>query len=178
MLKPTIIISSIILMLATYIHGNPRNLPENSLSSMVTFIKPAASAMRRLNPLKLFFTVAHTPTQSPHYSVEWNFPLLKTMFLESKHVSNDDKELFRMKFGNADSDYVNWSPEKHDELERFTEKYLNVYKSPDSFLPFLDCQALTYAMTDEMLHDLQPIMSDEKRSKVRAKAVERLCDSE
>lgn len=178
MLKSTTIVFSILFSLVTFIYGSPHKIHESQSSSSVTFIKPKANVMRRLNPLKLLFTVVHTPDQEPHYSVEWNLSLLKTMLLESPHVSNDDKQLFIMKFSNADNDYANWSAEQHDQLERFTENYFNIYKSPESFLPFIDCQALTYAITDEMLNDLQPAINDEKRSKVRAKAVERLCDSE
>ncbi|CAF1393327.1 unnamed protein product [Rotaria sordida] len=178
MLKSTIMVSLVLYFFVTYIHGNPISIHENSSSPTTIFIKPKANVMRRLNPLKLFFTVAYTPTQEPPYSIEWNLSLLKTMLLESNHVSNDDKELFLMKFSNIENDYADWSFEKHDELERFTEKYFNLYKSPDLFLPFRDCSALTYALTEEMLNDLQLNVNDEKRSKIRAKAVQRLCDSE
>jgi hypothetical protein len=178
MLKSAIIISSILFFLATLIDGNSHYRQEQLSSSAVTFIKPKASLMRRLNPLKLFFTVAHTPGQNPHYSIEWNLPFLKTMLLESTHVNDDDKALFLMKFSNTENDYEQWSPEQHDQLERFTEKYLNIYQPAESFLPFLDCPAVTYAITDEMLNDLQSNISDHKRSQIRAKAVERLCESE
>jgi hypothetical protein len=100
------------------------------------------------------------------------------MLLESTKVSDDDKTLFLMKFSNIENDYPQWTQEQHDQLERFTEKYFNLFKSPESFLPFIDCPALTYAITDEMLSDLHVKIDEEKRSKVRAKAVERLCDSE
>jgi len=178
MLKSVIIIPSLLFFLVILIHGNPHYNNEQSSSPMVTFIKPNTNKMRRINPLKLFFTVVHTPTKSPHYSIEWNLPFLKTMLLESTHVSDDDKASFLMKFSNIINDYGDWSEEQHDELERFTEKYFNLYQSPNSFLPFLDCPALTYAITDEMLNDLHPSIDEEKRSKIRAKAVERLCDSE
>jgi len=178
MLKSVIIIPSLLFFLVVSIHGNPLNLDEQSSSSKVTFIKPNASIMRRLNPLKLFFTVVYKPAQSPHYSIEWNLPFLKTMLLESTQVSDDDKALFLMKFSNTENDYAEWSEEQHDQLERFTEKYFNLFKSPNTFLPFIDCPALTYAITDEMLNDFQPNIDEQKRSKIRAKAVERLCDSE
>ncbi|CAF4510474.1 unnamed protein product [Rotaria sp. Silwood2] len=178
MLKSTIIISFILFIFFSYIDGNPHNIHENSPSSTTIFIKPKRNIMRHLNPLKLFFTVAYTPTQDPHYSIEWNLSLLKTMLLESKHVSNDDKALFLTKFSNIDNDYANWSLEKHNELERFTEKYFNIYNSPNSFLPFIDCHALTYAITDEMLNDLPLSITDEKRSKIRAKAGVGSCDPE
>jgi hypothetical protein len=176
MLKSVIIIPSLLFFLVILIHGNPHYNNEQSSSPMVTFIKPNTNKMRRINPLKLFFTVVHKPTQSPHYSIEWNLPFLKTMLLESTHVNDDDKTLFLMKFSNIEGDYPEWSEEQHDQLERFTEKFFNLYQSPDSFLPFIDCPALTYAITDEMLNGLHPLIDEEKRSKVRAKAVERLCD--
>jgi hypothetical protein len=169
---------TIILFLVILIHGNPVHLHQQSSTPLVTFIKPNGSTMRRLNPLKLFFTVAHRPAQSPHYSIEWNLSFLRTMLLESTKVSDDDKTLFLMKFSNIENDYPQWTQEQHDQLERFTEKYFNLFKSPESFLPFIDCPALTYAITDEMLSDLHVKIDEEKRSKVRAKAVERLCDSE
>jgi len=134
--------------------------------------------MRRLNPLKLLFTVVHTPDKIPHYSVEWNLSLLKTMLLESSQVSDDDKALFVSEFSNDENDYTQWSPEKHDQLERFTEKYFNPYKLADSFLPFIDCPAFTYALTDEMLSDLQPNVDPRRRADIRAKAVARLCEQE
>jgi len=178
MLKSVIIIPSILFVLVMLIHGNSLHSHGQLPSPAVTFIKPNASLLRRVNPLKLFFTVVHTPEQTPHYSIEWNLPFLKNILLESTHVSDDDKTLFLMKFSNIENDYAEWTPERHDELERFTEKYLNLYKSSDSFLPFIDCPALTYAIMDEILDGLQPNIDEEKRSKIRAKAVERLCDSE
>ena len=170
MVKPIILISSILFFLITLIHGNPHQFHEQLPSPPATFIKPKASMIRRLNPLKLLFTVAHTPEQNPHYSVEWNLPFLKTMLLESTHVSDDDKTLFLIKFSNVKNDYAKWSEEQHDELERFTEKYFNVYQSPESFLPFLDCPALTYAITDEMLNNLQPKIDEEKTFKSSSKS--------
>ena len=134
--------------------------------------------MRRLNPLKLLFTVAYVPESNPQYSVEWNLAVLKTMFMESSHVSDEDKALFMMEFANTENDYADWSAEKRERLERLTEKYLNLYKSPDTFLPFVDCSALTYALTDEMINDIQPNIDERKRAEVRAKAVGRLCDME
>jgi hypothetical protein len=178
MLKSVIIVPSLLFFLVTSIYGNPFHPHEQPSSPPVTFIKPSASTMRRINPLKLFFTVVHRPTQNPHYSIEWNLPFLRTMLLESTQVSDDDKTLFLLKFNNAENDYADWSQEEHDQLERFTEKYFNLFKSPDSFLPFLDCRALTYAITDEMINDLHPHIDEQKRSKIRAKAVERLCDTE
>jgi hypothetical protein len=162
---------SLLFFLVTLIYGNP-TIPT------VTFIKPNANTMRRLNPLKLFFTVVHKPAQQPDYSIEWNLSFLRTMLLESTHVSDDDKTLFLMKFSNIENDYPEWTQEQHDQLERFTEKYFNLFKSPDLFLPFIDCPALTYAITDEWLNDLHPKIDEEKRSLVRAKAVQHLCESE
>lgn len=134
--------------------------------------------MRRLNPLKLLFSVAHTPNSDRPYSVEWNFPVLKTMLLESTHVTDEDKALFISEFGNFANDYDEWSQEKHDQLERFTEKFLNPYRSVENFLPLADCQAFTYALTDEMLSDLQPGVSEHKRAEIRAKTVKRLCEED
>ncbi|CAF1326730.1 unnamed protein product [Adineta steineri] len=178
MLKSIIFILSILSFLILFIQANPHNLHEQLSPSTAVFIKPKANILRRLNPLKLLFTVAYTPTQIPHYKIEWNLPFLKTMLLESTHVTNDDKDLFSEKFINTENDYANWTPEQHNELERFTEKYFNMYQSPDLFLPFIDCPALTYAITDEMLNDVHPNINEEKRTKVRKQAVERLCDFE
>lgn len=171
-------ILSLLFFLVTLSFGNPLYPDEQVSTPAVQFLKPNASKMRRINPLKLFFTVVYKPNQNPHYSIDWNLPFLKTMLLESTHVSDDDKTLFLMKFSNIENDYANWSEEQQDQLERFTEKYFNLYESPNSFLPFLDCPALTYAITDEMLNDLHPKIDERKRAKVRAKAVERLCDSD
>ena len=178
MIKSVIIIPSLLFFFVVSIYGNPTNPNEQSSSPKVKFIKTNPTTMRRINPLKLFFSVVYKPTQTPNYSVEWNLPFLRTMLLESTHVSDDDKTLFLMKFSNIENDYPEWSEEHHDQLERFTEKYFNLFKSPDSFLPFIDCPALTYAITDEMLNAVHANINEEKRSKVRAKAVERLCDSE
>ena len=190
MLKPTLILSFLLAFLVTLNHGNPHKLPENSPSSSSSslsssssaaatlFLKPKANIMRRLNPLKLLFTVAYVPDRDPQYSVEWNLALLKTMFMESAHVTDEDKALFMMEFSNPENDYADWSAEKHDQLERLTERYFNLYKSPETFLPFIDCSALTYALTDEMINDLQPNVDDRKRAEIRAKAVGRLCDME
>ena len=145
-------------------------------SAEVTFIKPKVQVMRRVNPLKLLFNVVYNPNQTPQYALDWNLSFLRTMLLESTFVTDEDKTLFLMKFSNIENDYPQWSQEHHDQLERFTEKYFNLYASPDTFLPFLHCQVLTYAITDEMLNDLHTKIDDEKRSKIRAKAVERLCD--
>ncbi|CAF4932217.1 unnamed protein product, partial [Rotaria sp. Silwood1] len=82
MLKITIIISFILFIFITYIYGNPHNMNENLSTLKTTFIKPKTNILRRLNPLKLFFTVAYIPTQYPHYTIEWNLPFLKTMLLE------------------------------------------------------------------------------------------------
>lgn len=100
------------------------------------------------------------------------------MFMESSHVSDEDKALFMMEFANTENDYADWSDEKRERLERLTEKYFNLYKSPDTFLPFVDCSALTYALTDEMINDIQPNVDERKRAEIRAKAVGRLCDME
>lgn len=158
---------------------SPYESGENSsLTSTVTFLKPKVNAMRRLNPLKVLFTVAHVPNRQPEYSVEWNLDVLKTMLLESNFVSDEDKALFIRKFSNHLNDYADWSAEKHYELERFTEKYFNLYKSPDKFLPFLDCRALSYALMDEMINDAQPNIDEKLRAGIRASAAERLCDVE
>jgi hypothetical protein len=176
MLKSIIIIEFLFFFFVTLNNGKPHALDEQSSSSTAEFLKPKANIMRRLNPLKLLFTVAYIPDKDPQYSVEWNFPLLKTMLLESSYVTDEDKALFIMEFSNQLKDYAHWSEEKHNQLERFTEKYFNVYKSPDTFLPFIDCSALTYALTDEMINDLQPNIDERKRADIRAKAVDRLCD--
>jgi hypothetical protein len=179
MLKSVLLISLLLCsLIVSSIYGNPFHLDEQSSSSSVTFIKSDPNKIRRINPLKLFFTIVHNPTQSPHYSIEWNLPFLKVMLLESTQVSDDDKTLFLMNFSNIENDYPQWSEEQHNQLERFTEKYFNVFSSPDSFLPFIDCPALTYAITDEMLNVLQPNSDEEKRSKVRTTAIQRLCNSE
>jgi hypothetical protein len=176
MLKSIIIIEFLLFFFVTLNNGKPHQHEDESSSSKVVFIKPKANIMRRLNPLKLLFNVAYVPEKYPQYSVEWNFPLLKNMLLESSYVTDEDKELFMSEFSNQLNDYAHWSDEKHNQLERFTEKYFNVYKSPDTFLPFTDCSALTYALTDEMINDLQPNMDERKRAEIRAKAVGRLCD--
>ncbi len=176
MVKSIIIIEFLLIFFVTLNNGKPHKLYEQSSSSTAVFLKPKANIMRRLNPLKLLFTVAYVPENNPHYYVEWNFPLLKTMLLESSYVTDEDKALFITEFSNQLNDYAHWSEEKRNQLERFTEKYFNVYKSPDAFLPFIDCSALTYALTDEMINDLQPNIDERKRADIRAKAVGRLCD--
>jgi hypothetical protein len=173
--KSMIIIQFMLIFLVTLNNGKPHKLVEQTSSPTATFIKPKASIMRRLNPLKLLFSVAHVPHQSPEYSVEWNLSLIKTMLLESSYVTDEDKALFITEFSNL-NDYADWPAEKHYELERFTEKYFNIYKSPNTFLPFIDCPALTYALTDEMINDLHPKIDERKRAEIRAKAVDRLCD--
>jgi len=177
MTKSMIIIELLLICYITLNSGKPHNLDEQTTTRTVTFIKPKANIMRRLNPLKLLFTVAHVPHSDQPYSVEWNFPLLQTMLLESSYVSDEDKITFVSEFVNQLNKYAEWSDEKRNELERFTENYFNLYKSPDTFLPFIDCSALTYALTDEMINDLQPHASEQKRAEIRAKAVSRLCDS-
>ena len=177
MLKPTLIIQLLLISFVTLNMGKSLNSDEQSTSSTAMFLKPKANIMRRLNPLKLLFTVAYIPEKSPSYSIEWNIPLLKTMFLESSYVSDEDKTLFLLEFNDQLDDYADWSAEKHDQLERFTEKYFNIYKSPDNFLPFVDCSALTYALTDEMINDLQPNIAERKRAEIRSKAIDRLCQS-
>ena len=162
----------------SFSEGIPHHLREQSSSPAATFLKPKAAILRRLNPLKVLFTVAHVPERDQPYSVEWNLAVLKTMLLESPHVTDEDKALFMQEFGQHIKDYAHWSADKHNELERFTEKYLNLYKSPDTFLPFIDCRALTNALTDEMINDLHPNIDDEKRAEARARSVERLCDAE
>ena len=134
--------------------------------------------MRRLNPLKLLFTVAHVPGRDPAYSVEWNLAVLKTMLLESSHVTDEDKALFMLEFGQHVNDYADWSADKHDQLERFTEKYFSLYKSPDTFLPFVDCAALTYALTDEVINDLYPHADEGKRNEARERSASHLCGAE
>ena len=173
--KSMIIIQFILIFLITFNNAKPHKPIKETSSPSAIFLKPKANIMRRLNPLKLLFNVAYVPERSPQYSVEWNLPLLKTMLLESSYVSDEDKAFFIMEFSNL-NDYADWSEDKHKDLERFTEKYFNIYKSPDTFLPFMDCPALTYALTDEMINDLQPKIPDQKRAEIRAKAAGRLCD--
>jgi hypothetical protein len=122
--------------------------------------------------------VVYVPKREQPYSIEWNLPLLKTMLLESSYVTDEDKALFVTEFSNHLTDYADWSTEKQYQLERFTEKYFNIYKAPNTFLPFMDCPALTYALTDEMINDLQPNIDQRRRAEIRAKAVRRLCESE
>lgn len=176
MLKSACLISLPLLsLIITLIHGNPFH----HSSSSATFLKPLPQQIRRINPMKFFFTVVHNPEQTPQYSLEWNLPFLKTMLLESAQVSEEDKMIFQMKFFNRQNEYADWSAEDREQLERFTEKYFNLYSSPDTFLPFLDCSALTYAITDEMLKVLHPNnLDEEKRSRARTRAVQRLCNSE
>ena len=174
--KSIIILEFLLIFFFTLNNAKPHNIEEQS--STVEFLKPKANIMRRLNPLKLLFTVAYVPSKNPPYSIEWNFPLLKTMLLESFFVTDEDKALFITEFSNQLADYADWSDEKHNQFERFTEKYFNLYKSPDTFLPFVDCSALTYALTDEMINDLQPNIAEYKRAEIRAKAVGRLCESD
>lgn len=186
MFKAMLLSAVLLIICVQFNHGNPHHqlhddsdISSSSLSSVqATFLKPKANIMRRLNPLKLLFTVAVVPGRNPPYSVEWNLALLKTILLESSHVSDEDKAFFMMEFSNYANDFADWSAEKHDQLERFTEKYFNLYKSPETFLPFIDCPALTYALTDEMINDLQPNVDERKRAEVRARAVNRLCDVE
>ena len=174
MLKPIRFISVLLLSLViTFIHGNSLYPP-----SSATILQPTPQQIRRMNPMKFFFTVIHNPSQTPAYSLEWNLPFLKTFLLESAYVSNEDKILFLTQFAHRANDYSDWSDEERYQLERLTERYFNLYTSPDSFLPFLDCQALTYAITDEMLSVLQPNTNNEKRLRARTKAVQRLCNSE
>lgn len=175
MIKSAFLLSLPLLsLIITFIHGNPFQQ-----HSSVTFLKPSPQHIRRINPMKFFFTVVHNPDQTPAYFLEWNLPFLKTMLLESTQVSDEDKIIFQMKFANRQDQYADWSTEDRDQLERFTEKYFNLYSSPDTFLPFLDCSALTYAITDEMLKVLHPTnLDEEKRSKARTRAVQRLCNSD
>ncbi|CAF2134831.1 unnamed protein product [Rotaria magnacalcarata] len=171
-----IIFQYILIFLVTLNSGKPQETEDAASSPTAIFIKPKAIIMRRLNPLKLLFNVAHIPETSS-YSVEWNFPLLKTILLESSYVTDEDKTLFIKEFINQVNDYANWSNEKHYELERFTEKYFNIYKSPDEFLPFNDCSALTYGLMNEMINDLQPNISERKRTEILERAAGRLCNS-
>ncbi|CAF3178536.1 unnamed protein product [Rotaria socialis] len=176
MFKSMIIFQYMLIFLVTLNSGEPHEIEDASSSPTAVFIKPKANIMRRLNPLKLLFNVAHI-LETSTYSVEWNFPLLKTMLLESSYVSDEDKALFIKEFVNQVNDYANWSNEKRYELERFTEKYFNIYKSSDEFLPFNDCSALTHGLMDEMINDLQPNISERKRTEIRERAAERLCNS-
>lgn len=176
MLKSLIIIQFMLICVVRQNHGKLEELEEPSSTPTVDFIKPKPNIMRRLNPLKVLFTVAHIPETSS-YSVEWNLPLLKTMLLESEHVTDEDKALFITQFSDQIDDYANWSEEKRYALERFTEKYFNLYKSPDVFLPFIDCTALTYALMDEMISGFRIAVDEQKRAKFRSQAVERLCNS-
>ncbi|CAF1272599.1 unnamed protein product [Didymodactylos carnosus] len=137
------------------------------------FIKPKVQTMRRLNPLKLLFVVVYSKLNQ-QYEVEWNLNILKTIIMESEYVTDDDRKYFMDNFSTANTDYQQWSPDKHDQLERFTEKYFNPYKSADLFLPFQDCQTFTYALTDEMLNELGH-KDTVKRYHIRQKAAERLC---
>jgi hypothetical protein len=162
--------------LVTFNECNPHDKLHSSTT--VSFLKPKANIMRRVNPLKLLFTVVHTPQGTPQYAVEWNLDVLKTILLESSHVTDEDKALFIMEFSNHEQDYAHWSEEKHDQLERLTEKYFNLYKSPETFLPFNDCPVLTYALMDEMINDLQPTADERKRTEIRARAATRLCNAE
>ncbi|CAF0994275.1 unnamed protein product [Adineta ricciae] len=172
-----ILIQFLLTSFVVLIDGKPSILDDQVTSSNAMFLKPKASIMRHLNPLKLLFTVAYVPDRNPQYSIEWNLPLLKTMLLESSFVTDEDKALFINDFSEQLSDYANWSDEKHYDLERFTEKYFNIYKSPDTFLPLVDCPALTHALTDAMIDDLQPNIEQSKRAAIRARAVERLCNA-
>ncbi|CAF0905270.1 unnamed protein product [Didymodactylos carnosus] len=154
---------------------NDRYLEQHSpTSSSDIFIKPKPQLMRRLNPLKLMFVVAYSKLNK-QYEVEWNLDVLKTIISESEQVTEDDKKYFMDNFSTANTDYQEWSSDKHDQLERFTEKYFNPYKSADFFLPFQDCKTFTYALTDEMLTEFGQ-MDEIKRSRVRQKAAKTLCD--
>lgn len=164
-----------LIFLVTLNVGTSQHIEEVS-STTAVFIKPKANVMRRLNPLKLLFSVAYIPKTSS-YSVEWNFPLLKTMLLESSYVTDEDKADFITEFSSHLDEYADWSEEKRTQLERFTEKYFNIYKSPDMFLPFLDCPVLSYALMDEMINDLRPNLDERKRAEIREKAASRLCNS-
>jgi hypothetical protein len=168
----------ILLSLTVSIDGNQASASQTTVSSLATFIKPNANIMRRLNPLKLLFNVVYQPAQTPSYSVEWNFSFLKTILLESTHVTDEDKQYFVETVADIEHNYGRWSVEQHEKFERFTEKYFNLYKSPASFLPMQDCSSFTFAVMDEILNDLQPNINQDKRSQVRAKAVERLCNVE
>lgn len=178
MLKSALLIELSLIMLIAVAHGKPRAPDAPSTSANAIFLASKANTMRHLNPLKLLFTVAYVPDRNPQYSVEWNLPLLKTMLLESAFVADDDKVKFISEFSEQLGDYANWSDEKRYQLERFTEKYFNIYKAPDTFLPFADCTALTYALSDEMINDLQPNIEPRKRAEIRARAVARLCESQ
>lgn len=174
MLKSIRFISVLLLSLViSFIHGNTFQ-PRSSAS----IVQTTPQQVRRINPMKFFFTIVHNPDQTPAYSLEWNLSFLKTFLLESTFVNNEDKILFLTQFSHRANDYSDWSDDERYQLERLTEKYFNLYASPDSFLPFLDCQALTYAITDETLKVLQPNTNDEKRFRARMKAVQRLCNSE
>ena len=175
MLKAVLLVSVVLFVFSLRIDADASRSPE---TSSATFLKPKANVMRRLNPLKLLFSVVHTPNRTPPYAVEWNFSFLKTMLTESSDVSEEDKQYFLENFGRAESEYARWTAEEHEALERFTEKYFNLYQSPDAFLPFRDCAALTYAITDEMLHDLQPNIPSHKRGQIRSRATQRLCDAD
>lgn len=163
----------------TYVIGlNGATSMENLDQPSVTYFKPKANVMRRLNALKLLFTVACVRDHQPYCSVEWNLPVLEKIIEKSSIVNDEDKSYFEKEFADYELDYPMWSQEKHDKLERFTEKYFNLYQSVDSFLPFLDCKALTYALTDEMINDMHQTLGAAKREEIRARAAKRLCDQE
>lgn len=131
--------------------------------------------MRYINPLKLFFNAVYMPDSTPSCSLEWNFDFLKSFILESSHVSESDKQFFLEHYSPLNPPYEEWTWNQHDQLERFTEKYFDLYKSPEQFLPFQDCPALSSAIVDQMLDDLQPNIPHRKRQLIRKHAAHRLC---
>lgn len=176
MFKSMIMLQCVLIFLVTLSHGKPHRVEDSSSSPTAVFIKPSASVMRRLNPLKLLFTVAYVP-QNSSYSIEWNFPLLESMLIQSAFVPEEDTTFFIKEFSSRVDDYANWSEDKHHQLERFTEKYFSIYKSPKEFLPLRDCPSLTHSLMDEMINDLQPNLDERKRNEIRSKAAKRLCNS-
>lgn len=166
MMFKSFLILALLFLLLTTCHGHSQNF---------TFIKTKASEMRNINPLKLFFNVVYAPDPIPSCHLEWNFSFLKTLLLESSLVSSEDKQFFLDHYNPFNPPYDKWTPTDHEELERFTEKYLDIYKSPEDFLPFRDCPALSYAIVDQMLNELQPKLPDRRRQLIRQRTAERLC---
>lgn len=158
------------------INANP--FENNGQSTSVEFLQSKTSEMRRVNPLKLFFTVVFDPKASPSYKVEWNFPLIKTILIKSQFVSDQDKIDFLVNFDDALTNYGNWTDEKHLQFERFTEKFFNLYKPMENFLPVRDCPSLTFGIMNQILSDLKDNVRQHYRAMAIEKAIESLCVEE
>lgn len=167
MFKPLLSLVLLSLLLSTT-DGHSRNL---------TFIKTKPAEMRHVNPLKLFFNVVYASDPVPSCSLEWNFSFLKSILLESAVVPLADKQFFLDHYSPLNPPYDKWTANDRDRLERFTEKYFDIYKSPQDFLPFRDCPALSYAIVDQMLNELQANLPERRRQLIRQRAAERLCVS-